>query len=85
MWILAVIFLISLPILVNLFGGKSFRKKCKVLKVSSKAAFDFIFILKSDERLNAFRKIHQLFPKFLHIDFLNIKVLLVYDPEVAKK
>lgn len=44
-----------------------------------------MFTMKSEERLYAVRKIHNLFPKFLHIDFLNIRVLMVYDPEVAKK
>lgn len=49
------------------------------------AGFDFIFRMSSDDRLKAFRKIHSLFPKFLHIDFLTVKVLFVYDPEIARK
>lgn len=87
MWIVAITLFILSPILMTLFGGESYklRKKWNVLKVSAIAAFGFIFTMNSDERLEAFRKIHSLYPRFLHIDFLKIRVLLIYDPEIAKK
>lgn len=87
MWILAVIILMLSLILFTLVGGKisQLKKKWRVFKISAKAAAKIMFTVKTEERLQAFQKIHSLFPKFVHIDFLNIRVLLVYDPEVAKK
>lgn len=80
------IFILCL-ILFAAFGGKQMKitKKWKVFKISVNAVFDFMFRMKGEDRLDAFRKIHKLFPKFTHFDFLGLKVLLVYDPEVAKK
>lgn len=77
----------ALPLLPVLFllTSKNFKKKLKVFRISFMAAFDFIFRMTSEDRLKAFRKIHRLFPKFLHIDFLNLKVLFVYDPEIARR
>lgn len=45
--------------------------------------FDLIFGMKGDEVLERFQEIHDAYPKFLHIKFA--KILLVYDPEIAKK
>ena len=78
MFVLAVIIIILSPILLTLFGGKSFqsvKKKWKVFEDSSKAAFKIMFSINSEERLQAFQKIHNLFPKFFHFDFLNVRVL----------
>lgn len=87
MWTIAVTLLILSPIIVKLLGirSKKFDRKWKNFKLSISTCFKFVFRLKSDERLDAFRKIHSLFPRFLHIDFLGLKVLLAYDPEIAKR
>lgn len=80
------IFILCLT-LFAVYGGKqaAIIRKWKVFRISANAVFDFIFRMKSEDKLDAFRKIHKLFPKFTHFDFLGFKVLLVYDPEVAKK
>lgn len=80
------IFILCLTLFVA-YGGKQTKiiRKWKVFKISVNAVFDFVFRMKAEERLDAFRKIHKLFPKFTHFDFLGLKVLLVYDPVVAKK
>lgn len=76
-----------LPVAFVLLTNKKLklRRKWKVLTISLNAIFDFFFRMSSDERLQAFRKIHKLFPRFLHVDVLNAKVLVVYDPEIAKR
>lgn len=87
MWIFVVSCLVLFPIFWKLYGSKNhkLKKKWNVFKLSANAVLDFMFRMKSEDRLNAFRKIHFLYPKFLHISFFKIQVLVVYDPEIAKK
>lgn len=67
------------------FKPEKIKKKWKMFWMSLKAIFRFIFMMKSEERLKAFMKIHTFYPRFLHVDALGIKVLVVYDPEITKK
>lgn len=87
MWTAAFSFLVIIPILFKLFSGKSYKlqRKWKIFKVSAITVFDFVFRMKSEDRLQAFSKIHSLYPRFIHVDFFKIKILMVYDPEIAKK
>lgn len=87
MWTIAIALIILSPILFALLGGKThkLKKQWNVFKVSAFASFGFIFTMKSEERLEVFRRIHSLYPRFLHFDFLKLRVLLIYDPEIAKK
>jgi hypothetical protein len=57
------------------------KKKWTILKLSLVAIMNFVFRMKSEERLEAFRKIHRIYPRFLHVDMLGVKMLIVYDPE----
>lgn len=87
MWTIVLALVILTPILIILFGGKNhkLKKQWNVFKLSTSAVLRFVFTMKTEERLEAFRKIHSLYPKFLHIDFLKTRILLIYDPEVAKR
>jgi hypothetical protein len=64
---------------------ESLEKLLKKLRSILNAILDFVFKTKSEDRLDGFRKIHDFFPKFLHVDLLGFKVLLVYDPDITKK
>lgn len=80
-------FLVLLPIFLNLYGARNqkFKKRWIRLKLSFSAVIDFLFRMKSDERSEVFRNIYKLYPKFVHIDFLNFRVLMAYDPEIVKR
>lgn len=65
---------------------KSGKKKLKGnYWVILKGIFDFLFRVKSEDRLNSFKLIHKLFPKFARFKFLNSDNIIVYDPELCKK
>lgn len=48
-----------------------------------KVGIDFNFRLKDEEKLNAFKNIHEKYPKYLHNKLM--KLMFIYDPEVARK
>lgn len=85
MWIIAVTFLIMLPLLWHGSKSHKLRRKLELFIISVNAVFNFIFRMKSEDRLEAFREIHSNFPRFIHINFFKFRVLMVYDPEVAKR
>lgn len=64
---------------------KRIKRKLKIFRVSVQTAFNFMFRMKNEDKLEAFRLIHKASPRFLHIDFLGIRVLIVYDPEISKR
>lgn len=47
--------------------------------------FKFIFLTKSEDRHNAFKHIHKVFPRYCRIKIFNFDNIFVYDPELSKK
>ncbi|CRK94442.1 CLUMA_CG007949, isoform A [Clunio marinus] len=45
----------------------------------------FCFKDKSEDKLNRFKYVHKIFPRYLRMKFLNFDVITVYDPELCKK
>lgn len=84
MWNLVITVLIVLYSLWR-FIDFVFGKKLTRLKLGLVSTYDFAFRMKSEDRMIALRKIHLVFPRFLHVDFLWFKVLLVYDPEIFRR
>jgi hypothetical protein len=72
---------------LNIFNLKSekLKKKWRIFQLSLVATMNFVFRMKSEERLEAFRKIHRVYPRFLHVDSFGLKMLVVYDPEISRK
>lgn len=68
-------------------GKKSLKvkKNFRQFRIFLNAAFQFLFKVKSEDRLNAIKKIHTFFPGFLRIKIFNYDNLIVYDPEMCKK
>lgn len=48
--------------------------------------YNFIFKVKSEDRLNAFKQIHKFFPRYTRIKIFNlVDQIVIYDPEICKK
>lgn len=62
------------------------KKKPKgKFRVIFKGVFDFLFRVKSEDRLNCFKSIHKIFPRFVRVTFLNSDNVIIYDPDLCKK
>lgn len=53
--------------------------------VIATTVFKFLFQVKSEDRLNAFKQIHKFFPRYTRIKIFNYDNIIIYDPELCKK
>lgn len=61
------------------------RRKSGNLWLILTTVYKFIFKVKSEDRLDAFKQIHKVFPRFTRIKIFNFDLVAVYDPEILKK
>lgn len=61
------------------------RKKSGNYWVLMKAVFNFLFRVKSEDRLNSFKQIHKFFPRYTRMRIFNSDNIVIYDPEICKK
>lgn len=85
----ALVTVASLLLLVYTFqkreeNSEKKRKKGKYAVIFS-AVFDFFFRVKSEDRLNCFKAIHKVFPRFLRVSLFNSDNIIIYDPDLCKK
>lgn len=72
-----------LILLILMFHIKFDFKRIPIYFNSFIKFINFSFLMKSEDRLKIFKTIHEDYPRFQHIKIA--KLLLVYDPEIAKK
>lgn len=49
------------------------------------AVFNFLFRVKSEDRLNSFKQVHKFFPRYVRMKIFNSDNVVIYDPEICKK
>lgn len=66
-------------------NNKDGKKKPGNFWILMKAIFNFLFRVKSEDRLNSLKQIHKFFPRYTRIKFFNYDNIIIYDPELCKK
>jgi hypothetical protein len=51
----------------------------------ARSIYSFCFKVKSEDRLNAFQRIHLFFPRYARLKLPGFDFIAVYDPELCKK
>lgn len=86
-WFLVTVTSILFLYLKTRKSGKSSGEKQRPskLRLGLTALYQFCFVLKSEDRLDAFKLIHKFFPKSVRVKFFKWDYLCIYDPELCKK
>lgn len=86
---LALVTVASLLLLLYKFRQREGNSESKRRKgnfwMILKGVFNFLFRVKSEDRLNSFKAIHKLFPRYTRLTLFGSDNLVIYDPELCKK
>lgn len=75
-------------VLFKFRGSKSSsdkKKKSAGIWTILQAVYNFLFRVKSEDRLNYFKQVHRLFPRYTRLTIFNSDNVVIYDPELCKK
>jgi hypothetical protein len=79
------VFLIGLLATFYVFRHHKFARRVQKTAISVIVALNFFMRMSSEERLDAFRSIHRFYPRFVDITVFWFRLVIVYDPEIAKR
>lgn len=51
----------------------------------AKNVYKFCFVVKSEDRLNAFKTIHKFLPRYCRFRIFSYDNIVIYDPELCRK